>query len=150
MRPLVLPDKLFFRIGEAARILGVKPHVIRYWETEFRSIRPAKSRSGQRVYSRRDLEVLALVRHLLHERRFTIDGARKVLRERGIEEALGEARDTRQAAGQSVAHDLRRALQEAAGALATAAARLESPLPLRKPAGGGKSHEGVAKRGRTD
>ena len=148
MRPLVLPDKLFFRIGEAARILGVKPHVIRYWETEFRSIRPAKSRSGQRVYSRRDLEVLALVRHLLHERRFTIDGARKVLRERGIEEALGEARETRQAAGQSVAHDLHRALRDAAGALATAAARLESPLPLRKPAAGGKSHEGVAKRGR--
>jgi DNA-binding transcriptional MerR regulator len=150
MRPLVLPDKLFFRIGEAARILGVKPHVIRYWETEFRSIRPAKSRSGQRVYSRRDLEVLALVRHLLHERRFTIDGARKVLRERGIEEALGEARETRQAAGQSVAHDLRRALQEAASALTSAAARLESPLPLRKPAAGGKSHEGVAKRGRAD
>ena len=150
MKPLVLPDKLFFRIGEAARILGVKPHVIRYWETEFRSIRPAKSRSGQRVYSRRDLEVLALVRHLLHERRFTIDGARKVLRERGIEEALGEARETRQAAGQSVAHDLHQALQEAAGALASAAARLESPLPLRKPAAGGKSHEGVAKRGQAD
>ena len=58
MKALVLPDKLFFRIGETARILGIKPHVIRYWETEFRSIRPAKSRSGQRVYSRRDVEVL--------------------------------------------------------------------------------------------
>jgi DNA-binding transcriptional MerR regulator len=150
MRPLVLPDKLFFRIGEAAGVLGVKPHVIRYWETEFRSIRPAKSRSGQRVYSRRDLEVLALVRHLLHDRRYTIDGARKVLRERGIEEALGEARQTRHAAGLSVAHDVRRSLREAAEALTTAAARLETPLPGRKPGHAGKAHEGVAKGRRSD
>lgn len=144
MRALVLPDKLFFRIGETARILEIKPHVIRYWETEFRSIRPAKSRSGQRVYSRRDVEVLALVRHLLHDLRYTIDGARKVLRERGIEEALGEARKTRQDAGVSVAHDIRRTLREAADALGLAATRLEAPLPLRKPPAA-KAHEGVAK-----
>jgi len=133
MRPLVLPDKLFFRIGEAADLLGVKPHVLRYWETEFRSIRPAKSRSGQRIYSRRDLEVLALVRHLLHEKRFTIDGARKVLRERGIEGALAEARQEREAHGLAPAHELRRSLAAAAEALAAAAARLESPLPARNP-----------------
>jgi DNA-binding transcriptional MerR regulator len=150
MRPLVLPDKLFFRIGEAAGILGVKPHVIRYWETEFRSIRPAKSHSGQRVYSRRDLEVLALVRHLLHDRRYTIDGARKVLRERGIEEALGEARQTRQAAGLSVAHAVRRTLHDAAEALGAAAARLESPLPGRRTTAPAKPHEGVAKGRRSD
>jgi DNA-binding transcriptional MerR regulator len=150
MRPLVLPDKLFFRIGEAAGILGVKPHVIRYWETEFRSIRPAKSRTGQRVYSRRDLEVLALVRHLLHDRRFTIDGARKLLRERGIEEALGEARQTRHAAGLSVAHDIRRTLLDASEALGAAAARLESPLPGRKTTTAAKPHEGVAKGRRSD
>jgi DNA-binding transcriptional MerR regulator len=149
MRPLVLPDKLFFRIGEAAELLGVKPHVIRYWETEFRSIRPAKSRSGQRVYSRRDLEVLALVRHLLHDKRYTIDGARKVLRERGIEGALGEARQDREVQGMSAAHELRRALADAAETLAAAAARLEGPLPARKPAGG-KPHEGVAKGRRSE
>jgi DNA-binding transcriptional MerR regulator len=150
MRPLVLPDKLFFRIGEAARVLGVRPHVIRYWETEFRAIRPAKSRAGQRVYSRRDLEVLALVRHLLHDRRYTIDGARKVLRERGIEEALGEARQDRHAAGLTFAHEIRRSLRAAAETLAAAAQRLETPLPVRKTVAAGKSHEGVAKSRRSD
>lgn len=148
MRPLVLPDKLFFRIGEAADLLGVKPHVIRYWETEFRSIRPAKSRSGQRVYSRRDLEVLALVRHLLHEKRFTIDGARKVLRERGIEGALGEARQEREVHGLAPAHELRRSLAAAAESLAAAAARLESPLPSRKPPA--KSHDSPPPKRRAD
>ncbi|MBN1770338.1 MAG: MerR family transcriptional regulator [Deltaproteobacteria bacterium] len=149
MRPLVLPDKLFFRIGEAADLLGVKPHVIRYWETEFRSIRPAKSRTGQRVYSRRDLEVLALVRNLLHEKRYTIDGARKVLRERGIEGALGEARQDRETQGAAAAQELRRSLNTAAQTLTTAAARLESPLPSRKPSAG-KGHEGVAKTRRSE
>ena len=149
MRPLVLPDKLFFRIGEAADLLGVKPHVIRYWETEFRSIRPAKSHSGQRVYSRRDLEVLALVRHLLHDKRYTIDGARKVLRERGIEGALGEARQDREVQGISAAHELRRSLAAAAESLAAAADRLEGPMPSRKPSGC-KGHEGVAKPRRSE
>ena len=149
MRPLVLPDKLFFRIGEAADLLGVKPHVIRYWETEFRSIRPAKSRAGQRVYSRRDLEVLALVRHLLHDKRYTIDGARKVLRERGIEGALGEVRQDRELQGMSAAHELRRSLAAAAETLAAAAVRLEGPLPSRKPTAA-KAQEGVAKGRRSE
>ncbi|HKQ68878.1 MAG TPA: MerR family transcriptional regulator [Polyangiaceae bacterium] len=80
-----LPTKLYFRIGEVASAVGVETHVLRYWETEFRSIRPQKSSRGQRVYSRRDVETLLRVKELLYQRGFTIAGARKQLRDGGIE-----------------------------------------------------------------
>ncbi len=79
------PVKLYYRIGEVASIVGVEPHVLRYWETEFRSIRPQKSSKGQRIYSRRDVETLLKVKELLYAHRFTIAGARRKLREGGIE-----------------------------------------------------------------
>jgi DNA-binding transcriptional MerR regulator len=72
--------KAFYRIGEAASLVGVETHVLRYWEREFRTIRPAKSSSGQRVYSSRDVEKLKRVRELLYTEGFTIAGARKWLR----------------------------------------------------------------------
>jgi len=74
-----LPPKLYFRIGEVAGLVGVEPHVLRYWEREFRSIRPTKSAKGQRVYSRRDVENLIKVKDLLYAQGFTIAGARKKL-----------------------------------------------------------------------
>jgi len=74
-----LPSKLFFRIGEVAGLVGVEPHVLRYWEREFRSIRPTKSAKGQRVYSRKDVENLLRVRDLLYREGFTIAGAKKKL-----------------------------------------------------------------------
>lgn len=80
--PLV---KLYYRIGEVAEIVGVEPHVLRYWESEFRSIRPQKSRKGQRIYSRRDVEKLLRVKDLLYTQGFTIAGARKRLRAAGWE-----------------------------------------------------------------
>ena len=80
-----LPAKLYYRIGEVASIVGVEPHVLRYWETEFRSIRPQKSAKGQRVYTRRDVETLLKVKELLYAHRFTIAGARRKLREGGVE-----------------------------------------------------------------
>ncbi len=80
-----LPPKLYYRIGEVAELVGVAPHVLRYWEHEFRSIRPTKSARGQRVYSRRDVESLMRVRELLHEQGFTIAGARKKLQRAGAE-----------------------------------------------------------------
>jgi DNA-binding transcriptional MerR regulator len=80
-----LPAKLYYRIGEVAGIVGVEPHVLRYWETEFRSIRPQKSAKGQRVYTRRDVETLLKVKELLYAHRFTIAGARRKLREGGLE-----------------------------------------------------------------
>jgi DNA-binding transcriptional MerR regulator len=74
-----LPPKLYFRIGEVASLVGVEPHVLRYWEREFKSIRPTKSAKGQRVYSRRDVENLMRVRELLYREGFTIAGAKKKL-----------------------------------------------------------------------
>src|SRR5262252_9580758 len=73
--------KLYYRIGEVSEIVGVQPHVLRYWETEFRSIRPQKSSKGQRVYSRRDVERLLKVKDLLKNQGFTIAGAKKKLRD---------------------------------------------------------------------
>ena len=74
-------DKLYFKIGEVAQIVGVKPYVLRYWETEFSVIKPGKTRSKHRLYRRRDVETLLQIKELLHQRRFTIEGARKHLRE---------------------------------------------------------------------
>jgi DNA-binding transcriptional MerR regulator len=74
-----LPPKLYFRIGEVAGLVGVEPHVLRYWEREFRSIRPTKSAKGQRVYSRKDVEALLVVKDLLYSQGFTIAGAKKRL-----------------------------------------------------------------------
>lgn len=76
-----IPNKLYFRIGEVSEIVGVKPYVLRYWETEFSDVRPTKSKSGQRLYKRRDVELLLQVRELLYEERYTIDGAKQRLRE---------------------------------------------------------------------
>jgi DNA-binding transcriptional MerR regulator len=81
-----IPDKPFFKIGEAARLCAVKPYVLRYWETEFHSVRPQKTRSQQRLYRRKDVELLLKIRHLLYEERFTIEGARARLREMGHDE----------------------------------------------------------------
>lgn len=78
-------QKLYFRIGEVAGIVGVEPHVLRYWESEFRSVRPQKSARGQRIYSRRDVDTLLKVKELLYSHRFTIAGAKRKLREGGIE-----------------------------------------------------------------
>lgn len=85
-----LPTKLFFRIGEVAGLVGVEPHVLRYWEREFRAIRPTKSSKGQRVYSRKDVENLLRVRALLYEEGFTIAGAKKKLSRPGVPEHEAE------------------------------------------------------------
>ncbi|MDR3607248.1 MAG: MerR family transcriptional regulator [Oligoflexia bacterium] len=76
-----IPDRLFFRIGDVAQILGVKPHVLRYWEGEFSIVAPGKSGSGQRVYRRSDVETLLMVKRLLHDERYSIEGARRRIRE---------------------------------------------------------------------
>ena len=73
-------DKLYFKIGEVAAIVGVQPYVLRYWESEFSVVRPSKSRSKHRLYRRRDVETLLLIKRLLHDERFTIEGARKRLK----------------------------------------------------------------------
>lgn len=77
-----IPHKLFFRIGEASRLLGLPPYVLRYWEKEFPGLAPEKSSGGQRLYRRKDLELLLMIKHLLYEQKFTIAGARQYLAER--------------------------------------------------------------------
>jgi DNA-binding transcriptional MerR regulator len=78
-----LPDKLFFKIGEVAQLVGVRPHVLRYWESEFSALRPLKTRGAHRVYRRRDVELAVLLRRLLHDEGLTVSGAKKRLRESG-------------------------------------------------------------------
>lgn len=74
-----IPDKAYFRIGEVAKILSVEPHVIRYWESEFKSVKPVRSKSDQRLYRKKDVEALLVIKRLLYEEHFTISGARQQL-----------------------------------------------------------------------
>lgn len=76
-----IPDKLFFKIGEVARIAGVEPYVLRYWETEFPQIHPRKGKGGQRLYQREEVDLILLIRDLLHEQGYTIAGARRRMAE---------------------------------------------------------------------
>src|ERR1700735_387439 len=75
-----IPDKLFFRIGEVSQLVGVEPYVLRYWESEFPGLAPKKSSSGQRMFRRKDVEMLLSIKHLLYNEKFTIEGARKALK----------------------------------------------------------------------
>jgi DNA-binding transcriptional MerR regulator len=79
VREIVIPDKLYFRIGDVAKLLGVETYVLRFWETEFPQMRPNKSGTGQRLYRKRDVEMAVRVRNLLHGEGYTIAGARQVL-----------------------------------------------------------------------
>jgi DNA-binding transcriptional MerR regulator len=76
-----IPDKLFFRIGEVSQLVGVEPYVLRYWESEFKALAPKKSGTGQRMFRRKDVELLLEIKRLLYERKFTIEGARLALSE---------------------------------------------------------------------
>jgi DNA-binding transcriptional MerR regulator len=76
-----IPDKLFFRMGEVSHLVGVEAYVLRYWESEFKELSPKKSNTGQRMFRRKDVELLLQIKHLLYERKFTIEGARKWLQE---------------------------------------------------------------------
>jgi len=81
-----LPDKLFFSIREVSEICGVEPHVLRYWETEFRHIRPVKKSGNRRFYRQRDIYAILQIKHLLYDLNFTIKGAKKRLQQGDIEE----------------------------------------------------------------
>jgi DNA-binding transcriptional MerR regulator len=74
-----IPDKLYFRIGEVSRLAGLKPYVLRFWETEFPGLGPKKSGTGHRLYRRKEVELVLEIKRLLYEKRFTIEGARKFL-----------------------------------------------------------------------
>ena len=77
----ILPEKIYFKIGEVSEIVGVEPYVLRYWETEFDLLKPSKAPSKHRLYKKRDVELLLDIKRLLYTEGFTIEGARKKLRE---------------------------------------------------------------------
>ena len=80
--PESIPDKLYFKIGEVKKITGIEPHVLRYWESEFKIIRPQRASSKQRLYRRIDVENILTIKKLLYEDGFTVPGARKYLKEK--------------------------------------------------------------------
>ena len=83
----VFPDKLFYKIGEVSKIASVEPYVLRYWETEFPFLKPRKSKSGQRIYVKKDLDLIFEIKDLLYKERFTIEGVRKRFSEGGASKA---------------------------------------------------------------
>lgn len=84
-------DKRYFRIGEASRIIGVEPYVLRYWESEFPQVRPQRADSKQRTYQKKDLEMILEIRRLLYEEKMTIEGARRRLRQEKAGDAVKES-----------------------------------------------------------
>ena len=82
--------RLYYKIGEACKALGIQPYVLRYWETEFPALTPSKSRSGQRVYSQKELEIIRRIKELLYEEGYTIAGAKKKLEGELAAGSLGE------------------------------------------------------------
>jgi len=81
MKTPPIPDKLFFKIGEIADIAGIEQHVLRYWEEEIESLKPKKNKSGQRLYQKKDLELILEIKQLLYADKFTLAGARKKLKQ---------------------------------------------------------------------
>ena len=110
-----IPGKMAFKIGEAAAMVGVKQYVLRYWETEFEQLRPRKSKNGQRVYSRRDVETAMMIKKLLYDDRFSIEGARAALKqlkahvkeERGIQ-VMAQSQETAVTKLRGLLEDIRR------------------------------------------
>jgi DNA-binding transcriptional MerR regulator len=100
----LIPDKPYFKIGEVAELAGVEPYVLRYWESEFKTIRPEKTRSNQRMYRKKDVEAVLAIKRLLYDEGYRIDGAKKRLRE-----LSGESPNVRV---QELAEEVRKALEE--------------------------------------
>ena len=104
------PQREFYSIGEVCELLGLKPHVLRYWETQFDAFSPAKNRQGNRVYRARDLELIALIRRLVHDEGYTLDGARKKVDELRTSGDIAES--SRRALEESFVRSLRAELEE--------------------------------------
>jgi DNA-binding transcriptional MerR regulator len=103
------PVQEFFSIGDVCALTDLKPHVLRYWESQFRFLNPAKNRSGNRVYQRREVELIMLVKHLLYTEKYTIDGARQRIEE---QRRAGSLRaEARAALDVQMVRDLERQLQ---------------------------------------
>jgi DNA-binding transcriptional MerR regulator len=117
-----IPDKLYFRIGDVAKLAGIKPYVLRFWETEFPGLGPKKSGTGQRLYRRKDVELVLEIKRLLYDRRYTIEGARKMLDLKPKKEVKRPAPARTQAelftSAPALFHELRQELREILNLLA--------------------------------
>lgn len=149
--PETIPDKLYFRIGEVARICGVPSYVLRFWEREFPQLRPAKGGTGQRLYRRRDVEMALQVRRLLYQEGYTIPGARQWMREGSraagvVPGAETSAREHIRVAGDARLREMRAELEEIVRLLAGGAERrTEEVVSKRRHTGrrgGGESEAG--------
>jgi DNA-binding transcriptional MerR regulator len=120
--------RLYYKIGEACKALGIQPYVLRYWETEFPALTPSKSRSGQRVYSEKELEIIRRIKELLYDEGYTIAGAKKKLETElasgGWDEPTDEAAELPPVAAPTVRTRSRRAVPE----------ELSEPSPAPEPA----------------
>lgn len=116
---LLLADKEFYSIGEISQMLGIKPYVLRYWESQFGALRPARRNSGQRKFTRRDVEIIFKIRELLYDRRYTIEGAKKFLKNRDKEDAHPAAPGgaPAPAGAQSALREIKEGLSEVIGLL---------------------------------
>ena len=106
------PNKMFYRVGEVGQLVGVESYVLRYWEKMFPQLRPEKDEAGQRVYTKSDIDTVLRIRNLLYEERYTIDGARKKLKE----ERKSKSKNTNSEDAQkllAVLKDVKNTLQEA-------------------------------------
>jgi len=81
---VVIPDKFYFKIGEVAELLDLPTHVLRFWESEFKRIKPKRTAAGQRLYRRKDVELILEIKYLLYEKKYTIPGAKNVLKDKRI------------------------------------------------------------------
>ena len=104
------PQREFYSIGEVCDLFGIKPHVLRYWETQFPALSPPKNRAGNRVYRQKDLELIALIQHLVRDERYTLEGARARIEELKQEGAAAETAG--RALERSFVRSLRQELEE--------------------------------------
>ncbi len=103
-----IPNKLFFKIGEVCELTETQPYVLRYWESEFPALAPAKNNSGQRIYRRRDIETILRIKSLLYEEGFTIAGAKKKLEQEMKDDGKGQTPVTRPVADADTGGSIRR------------------------------------------
>jgi len=103
--PVVIPEKIYFKIGEVCELVGVQAHVLRYWETEFSMLSPQKNKSGQRSYRRRDVEIALRIKQLLYNEMFTIAGAKKKLQAEQRDGSMSKLSTARIASSKTYARD---------------------------------------------
>lgn len=116
-----IPNKLYFKIGEVSNLLSVEPYVLRFWETEFPKLAPKKTEKGQRMYRRKDVELLLQIKHLLYDKKFTIEGARQHLQHEGKNQLKTSAADKQQTLfGNDALPEIRKELASILALLSTA------------------------------